>query len=280
MVDQTGRGAQAAPWLRADAPPAPLAAPAGPPPWESGPDPTGPLEPLSGRGGALPWVLGLAAAGVLAVGGYVVLDPSSSDGTGTGAPDGDAPVFGAPSAATPSSAAPSQQEAGAGSGEVLRPTGPLSTLRAVSVTATCQAPDGVDSAGTVVTYQPAHTLDGAPATAWRCPGAAVGTRLTFDFGGPVLLASPGLVPGYAKIDSADGTDRFAENRTVTAVTWRFDDGTSVAQSIPAPRPSLAAIDLPTPVSTSRVVLEITGTGNAAALRDYTAISDVSFSGYR
>ncbi len=148
------------------------------------------------------------------------------------------------------------------------------------MTATCQAADGVDSAGATITYQPEHTLDGLPATAWRCPGAAVGVELTFDFGGPVLLASAGLVPGYAKVDPTDGSDRFSENRTVTAVTWGFDDGTSSAHLIPTPRPSLAADSLPAPVRTTRVVLRITDTGNDTARRDFTAISDVVFTGYR
>ncbi|MBM7806965.1 hypothetical protein JOD57_002802 [Geodermatophilus bullaregiensis] len=305
MADRTGPDAAPAPWLSPAAPAEPppwhppaQAAPQGwarpgpaPSSWSSDLDPIDEPEPRPRRGRALPWVVGLAAAGVLAVGGYAVVDRSAPDDAVTAASDGDAPVFGAPSSGTPSSAAsssaaPSQTpetspspEAGASSA-VPRPTGPPSTLQPVSVTATCRAPDGVDSAGSTVTYQPEHTLDGVPATAWRCPGAAVDAQLTFDFGGPVLLASAGLVPGYAKIDPADGTNRFTENRTVTAVTWEFDDGTSSGQSVPAPQPSLATSHLPAPVSTTRVVLRIADTGNDTALRDFTAISDVQFTGYR
>jgi hypothetical protein len=37
--------------------------------------------------------------------------------------------------------------------------------------------------------------------------------------------------------------------------------------------------VPDEVTTTRVVLEITGTGNAAAERPFTASSDVAFTGY-
>jgi hypothetical protein len=152
-------------------------------------------------------------------------------------------------------------------------------LQPVSVRATCQADPGVDSAGNAITYEPDLTLDAVPATAWRCPGSAVGQQLVYDFGGPVTLASVGLVPGYAKVDPVDGSNRFAENRTVTAVTWRFDDGTSFRQTISSPGPSMVSADLPRAVSTSEVVLEIAATGNEGAIRDFTPVSDVRFAGY-
>jgi hypothetical protein len=147
------------------------------------------------------------------------------------------------------------------------------------VRATCEADPGVDSAGNTITYHPDLTLDAVPATAWRCPGSAVGQQLVYDFGGPVTLTAVGLVPGYAKVDPVDGTDRFVENRTVTAVTWRFDDGTTHRQTISGPGPGMVSVDLPRAVSTSEVVLEIAGTGNDAAIRDFTPVSDVQFAGY-
>jgi hypothetical protein len=154
--------------------------------------------------------------------------------------------------------------------------GPVHPL---SVTATCQAPPGADSAGTTVTYEPASTLDDVPATAWRCPGSAVGQQLVYDFGAAVTLTSVGLVPGYAKVDPVDGTDRFAENRTVTAVVWRFDDGTEQRQTIADPGPTPATVEIPGGISTRRLVLEIAGTGNDGAVRDFTAISEAQFAGY-
>ncbi|MGY1831659.1 NADase-type glycan-binding domain-containing protein [Geodermatophilus sp. SYSU D01180] len=227
-------------------------------------------------------MLGVATAGVLAVGGYLVVDRTGSGGSGTEASEESA-TFGAPGSTASTSAAPLDAADGDPSppgerSDEPQPTSPPGPLQPVAVAATCQAAPGIDAAGDPVTYEPALTLDGVPATAWRCPGSAVGARLTFDFGHEVSLASVGLVPGYAKVDPADGTNRFTENRTVTAVTWSFDDGTSFVQRIDAPRASLAVSDLPAPVSSTRVVLQVTGTGNDTALRDFTAISDVAFSG--
>jgi hypothetical protein len=153
-------------------------------------------------------------------------------------------------------------------------------LHPVSVTATCQAPPGVDSAGNPVSYEPELTLDSEGATAWRCPGSAVGQQLVYDFGTPVTLASVALVPGYAKVDPVDGSDRFTENRTVTAVVWMFDYGAPHEQAIASPSPAMAESELSTGVVTRQVVLEIAGTGNPDAVRDFTAISDVHFTGYR
>lgn len=167
--------------------------------------------------------------------------------------------------------------AGASGASPQRPR--VGPLQPVSVTATCTAPPGVDAAGSPVTYDAQLTLDGVGSTAWRCPGSAVGQKLTFDFGSPVTLSSVGLVPGYAKTDPVDGTDRFAENRTVTAVVWHFDDGTTQRQAISAPSRAMATMQLPTAAKTTRVVLEIAGTGNDTAIRDFTAISDVAFTGY-
>jgi hypothetical protein len=98
------------------------------------------------------------------------------------------------------------------------------------------------------------------ATAWRCPGSAVGQQLVYDFGRSVTLTAVGLVPGYAEVDPMDGTDRFAESRTVTAVKWRFDDRRMHRQTISSPGPGMVSVDLPRAVSTSEVVLEIAAPG--------------------
>ena len=265
---------------RSSAPPAAASWAAPGAPWATGPVPDDDREPSSRRG-ALPWVLGALSVGAVAMGGYFVADALFSEPAASSSADagvyGAAPeqeqateqepeasaVAASPTAATPTTAAPS---------------GPAVVLEPVSVTATCQASPGVDSSGAAVTYEPQHTLDFYPDTAWRCPGSAIGAQLTFSFSGPVTIATVGLVPGYAKIDPADGTQRFTENRTVTAVTWRYENGT-FAQQIPAPTSSMTDGRLPTPVQTDRIVLEISGTGNDGAVRDFTAISDVRFTGH-
>lgn len=63
------------------------------------------------------------------------------------------------------------------------------------------------------------------------------------------------------------------------MAWRFDDGTVQRQSIASPTPAAADLALRGAVTTRQVVLEIAGTGNDAAIRNFTAISDVRFAGH-
>jgi hypothetical protein len=239
-------------------------------------------------------VAALACAGLLVVvGGYLVGDRLLLDDGPPVAQD----VAGTPDAVADAGPAPAPGLADVGSQEDVAPvpTAPVPApaaapsvvpvpppvvgpLLPVSVSATCQAPPGVDAAGAPVGYDAMNTLDGVGGTAWRCPGSAVGQRLVFDFGRPVVLASVGLVPGYDKTDPVDGTDRFGENRTVTAVTWAFDTGGVQRQDVAAPSRVMAQAPLGRPVTTTRVVLEIAGTGNDGAIRDFTTISDVAFTG--
>jgi hypothetical protein len=225
--------------------------------------PGGPPKPSGGGKAAL--IAGLATVLVLllGVGAFFLvrqLSSTSDSGSSVAAEDGDS---GGAAASLPGGAQSDTPDAG--------------PLQPVSVTASCQAPPGVDSVGNTITYEPELVLDATPETAWRCPGSAVRQTLTFDFGHEVTVTSVGLVPGYAKVDPADGTDRFAENRTVTSVVWRFSGGRSVRQDIRTPEPTMLSVDVPG-VTARYVVLEIAGTGNDGAIRDFTAISDVHFEG--
>jgi hypothetical protein len=142
--------------------------------------------------------------------------------------------------------------------------------------ASCEASSSRDAAGRQVTYEPALSVDADPETAWRCPGDGIGETLVLDLGGSVRVAEVALVPGYAKTDAADGTDRYAENRRIRAVRWRFDDGTTVEQDLdpdPALR-DLQALRIP-PRATQRLVLEIVSSSDAE--RDTVAVSDVQIS---
>ncbi|MCZ2858477.1 discoidin domain-containing protein [Blastococcus sp. VKM Ac-2987] len=275
-------------WLAEDAPAPAVPPPPPPPPTRQQlprpplPRPTRELPAQGPQPGAGPppgaplvgprrreWPVGLLVATAVALvvvvaGGFFVagLFPTSSDGSGAGDPvaqDGGAATEGGTDTAAGTEAS--------------------APLQPVSVRATCQAPPSVDASGNTVTYEPALTLDGVGATAWRCAGSAVGQQLVYDFGAPVTLTSVALVPGYAKVDPADGTDRFLENRTVTEAVWRFDDGQLVRQPIGSPTATAAGLELPGGVTTRQVVLEIGGTGNDAAIRNFTAISDVRFAGY-
>lgn len=232
--------------------------------------------PPDSRSSPLPvLVFAVLAALSLAGVGYAVLDGGLLDGNP--AAGGDRPSPARP-VATPTRGADTSRPTPTGVAATESAAPASQVLRPESVTASCQAPAGQDSVGATVTYEPERTLDGRGETAWRCPGSAVGERLTYDFGRPVTLVSVALVPGYDKIDDTDGLDRFTENRTVTAVTWRFDDGATHRQDIGVPQRTLTVSSLATPVRTTRVVLEISGTGNNGARRDFTPISDVGFVG--
>jgi hypothetical protein len=124
-----------------------------------------------------------------------------------------------------------------------------------------------------VTYEPAFAVDDDSESAWRCPGDGAGERLVLDLGGSVQVAEVGLVPGYAKTDPADNSDRYAENRRITAVRWHFDDGTTIEQELD---PDATLRDPQTlrlaPRATERLVLEILASSDAP--RDTVAVSDL------
>jgi hypothetical protein len=154
--------------------------------------------------------------------------------------------------------------------------GEVTPVAASVVEASCESGPSRDAAGQQVTYEPARSVDDDPETAWRCPGDGVGETLVLDLGGSVRVAEVALVPGYAKTDAADGSDRYAENRRITAVRWRFDDGSTVDQELD-PDPTLR--DLQTlripPRATQRLVLEIVSSSDGE--RDTIAVSDVRIS---
>jgi hypothetical protein len=270
QIQTRAGGSTAAPWVQpaVPTPPAPTAATAAP--WTQ---PVDDWEPAQ-RSSARAWAVGLVTLLALGVGGYVLVDRLTAEEPAEVAADGAPaapPSFGAPSDdATPRDGESTE------SSEREYTVGPVNPL---SVTATCQAPPGVDAANNPVTYEPERTLDGRPDTAWRCEGSATGVRLVYELPMPMWITSVGLIPGYAKVDPTDGTDRFLDNYTVTAVEWQFDDGESHPQHIAVPRPALAVSELPEEIYATRVVLEIMGTGNPGAERPFTAISDVAFTGY-
>ena len=154
--------------------------------------------------------------------------------------------------------------------------GPVTPVTVTVVEASCQSDPSRDASGARVTYEPELAVDGEVESAWRCPGDGVGETLVVDLGGPVRVAELGLVPGYAKTDAADGTDRYAENRRITAVRWRFDDGLTIDQQLD-PDPELR--DLQTiriPVATSeRIAMEIVSSSDAD--RNSIAVSELRIS---
>jgi hypothetical protein len=93
--------------------------------------------------------------------------------------------------------------------------------------ATCTSGPGVDSAGNPFTYEASNAIDQRADTAWRCDGDGTGARLTLTLATHGEISWIGMVPGFAKTDPYDGTDRYAQGRRVSLARFVFDDGTSV-----------------------------------------------------
>ena len=154
--------------------------------------------------------------------------------------------------------------------------GPVAPVTVTVIEASCQSEPSRDASGAEVSYEADFAVDAESDSAWRCPGDGVGETLVIDLGGPVRVAELGLVPGYAKTDATDGTDRYGENRRLTTVRWRFDDNTTVEQQLD---PDADLRDLQTlriPVTTTeQLALEIVSSSDGA--RDTVAISDLRVS---
>jgi hypothetical protein len=132
-----------------------------------------------------------------------------------------------------------------------------------------------------VTFQPRNMLDQEPNTAWRTKGDGLGERVTIVLDGPHRVTELGLIPGYAKVDPCTGDKRFPQNRTISQVMLRFDDGTSVTAEF-KPRPDLQPIELD--VETQTIIIEILRTAPPTArpptenLGGNTAISEIEVYG--
>lgn len=179
-----------------------------------------------------------------------------------------------PSQASDAAESPVPQEQTA---EPAGPVGPAQRLQPVSVTASSTAPDGFDSAGDPVTYAAANLVDTDLTTTWRASGDAVGDRIELRFSTAVRVDRVGLVPGYAKVDPVDGTDRFLQNRRVRRA--RVEAGNAVVEATFAEEPVLQSVELGGEVVTDLIVVTILESVGPAD-RDFTAISEIDVLGRR
>lgn len=122
-----------------------------------------------------------------------------------------------PGAARPVAGVGPAPSAAPGSGSVA--PGPGARIVPMSATASCTAPPGRDAAGTATSYDVALISDGDPSTAWRCPGDGSGVTIRLEFGRPVTVSSIAVIPGYAKTDPADGTDRYQQGRRLSGIKY-------------------------------------------------------------
>ncbi len=220
------------------------------------------------------WVLGAALLMGLA---FVLLRVFDTDGDV--ATD---PVTGATSSAE--APPPDSGSAGDGSsgdgGEAPSGVGKVRELvRGATFEVPGTAPPTTDFDGNLVAYEASQMGDGNPATAWRTAGDATGQTITVTLPEPGVVTRVGLVNGYAK--QVAGVDWYPNNRRTVAVTWGFDDGTTVEQTF-AERPGMQRLEVP-PVETAAVTLTFTAVtppGAGSLGRDYTAISEVSVTGRR
>lgn len=167
--------------------------------------------------------------------------------------------------------------------ETARGSGPSADATAVSVEdgagiadveASCIDAPSRDAAGRPTSYEPALVADGDPATAWRCSGNGRGAALRILLDETRTISRVGLIPGYAKTDPVDGTDRYAQNRRLVRVRWTFSDGTSLVQVLSTDPKDRRMQSTPVPsVDASSVRLEILAS-TPAGERDAVAISEV------
>lgn len=156
----------------------------------------------------------------------------------------------------------------------------LSSPLDLAASVEAQAPDGVDDAGNTTSYGATNLVDGDPETAWRVLGDGSGQSITVTWSGTSTITSVGLINGYAKTDPSSGVRRYGQGRTINQVTWTFDDGTELTQTLSASDESVQWLVLPTPVSSSSTVtLHVDATNEPGdADFDYTAISEIQVEG--
>ena len=155
----------------------------------------------------------------------------------------------------------------------------LDLAGAASFAVPATAPPTKDFDGNLVAYEADQMHDGNPATAWRMAGDGSGETITITLAEPGVVNRVGIVNGYAKLVA--GVDWYPNNRRILAVTWGFEDGSTVEQTF-AERPAMQLLKVP-PVQTGTVTLTIasvTPPGTGPLGRDYTAISEVSIIGRR
>jgi hypothetical protein len=228
-----------------------------------------------------------ARPGLLLAGGLLVLAGSLSwpemsglvagEASGARAAAADRPLVApiVPAGATPSSTPTMPAAATPATTTSAIPTERPAVLRPDRLRASATAEPALDASGERVSYGAANLVDDDPTTAWRVSGDGVGTTIRAEWDEPVALTSIGVVPGYAKVDAADHTDRFHQERRVVAVRCSFDHDPAVTVTFA----DLAELQTFTvDVRTRRVTIEITRT-TAAPERDFTAISELAFVGH-
>lgn len=232
-------------------PPAPPATPLAPPP----------AAPAGRRSPGV--VVAVVAAAALGLGAVLFLGGGDGDEAAT-------PTSGRPTASTATTEPAPTDETTAPT-----PARDPEFLDVVAVSASSTADPGFEASGAIVTYEASNTRDGLADTAWRAPGDGVGVTLVLQLPGPAEITEISLIPGYAKVDTSDGTNRFFQNRRIVRARYVFDSGATVSASF-ADEPALQSSPVGR-IASSSVTIEILDTTDDPE-RDFTAISEIEVYG--
>ena len=154
---------------------------------------------------------------------------------------------------------------------------------AAQATGSCQRAGSVDGANRATSYEPQRAVDGDPTTAWRCDGDGIAQSLTVAFGTPVRIERVGMIPGLAKTDPGNGTDRYAQNRRISTVRIITDTGQAMDVRLDpsAGNRAVQNLALPAPVVTRALTVSILGSvpgsgQNGQAAVDSVAIAELTW----
>ncbi|MFN3372902.1 MAG: NADase-type glycan-binding domain-containing protein [Chloroflexus sp.] len=146
------------------------------------------------------------------------------------------------------------------------------------VSASGYAPNSRDAQGNTTTFVPDNAVDGRLDTAWRVAGDGVNQWLLIEFAGPVEVREVRILPGYAKIDPVDGTNRFWQNRRVRRVRLEFSTGEWI-EALLDDQAMLQSIPVNNIVTNSIQIVILESLPPAVADgRDFTPISEVEVLG--
>jgi hypothetical protein len=217
-----------------------------------------------------PWVLlllfGMVAAAATGI-WLATRGPESAEGDG-----------GTPSSSSPTTTDGTDQPDETDSPtEMPEPGQPIDLAPHTSAEGPAPVAPGVDLAGNRVTYPVSNMLDDDTQTAYRLPGDASGSVITFRLPQQATITEVGLINGYAKTDRVGGrtVDWYPRNRRVLRVEWRFDDGTTLVQDLrQVAQLQSIEIDPELTQSVQLRLLEVSAPGGGALRKNVTAISDV------
>ncbi|WP_157172193.1 discoidin domain-containing protein [Nocardia pneumoniae] len=122
-------------------------------------------------------------------------------------------------------------------------------------------------------------FSGQSGKAWSCVRAykVDGQVITIDLGKTYQIDSIGIVPGWDNI-SADGIDQWSKYRTVSRVSYQFDDGNKTVYTQPTlDQRTLVVTKIEPTVSASKIVLTVLESKGGPSINT-TAISSIVVTG--